>query len=401
MSAARKVALGVTSSISIYKACEVLRGFQKAGWAVKVVMTPNAARLISPLLFGALSGEDAVVETFDKAVSRRIGHVALAREASLLCIAPATANVLAKLAGGVADDFLSTLYLAVRCPVLVAPAMNEAMMLHPRTRENIRALKAAGVEFVEPERGTLACGDEGWGRLAAPEAIVAEGLRILARTESLKGRRVLVTAGPTREYLDTVRFLSNASSGKMGYEIAREAAARGADVTLVSGPTRVDPPPGPRLVKVGTAEEMEKAVRSAFAGADIVVMAAAVSDFRFAAPSGRKVPKAEVGRKVAIVPTPDILLGLGKRKGRKVLVGFAAETEETIPRAFRKLEAKNLDLIVANDVGRPGIGFESDSNRVALIDRTGRVTATERLSKREIARIVWDRIEDLSHDKAK
>ena len=234
------VALGVTSSISIYKACEVLRGFQKKGCRVRVVMTPNAARLVSPLLFGALSGEDAIVDLFDERVSRRVGHVALAREISLLCVAPATANVIAKFASGVADDFLSTLYLAIRCPVLVAPAMNEAMYLHPRTRENIRKLRGAGVEFVEPEKGYLACHDEGWGRLASPERIVEEGLRILARTESLKGIRILVTAGPTREYLDPVRFLSNASSGKMGYEIAREAASRGArrDAHLGTGPAR-------------------------------------------------------------------------------------------------------------------------------------------------------------------
>ncbi len=401
MSAAKKIALGVTSSVSIYKACEVLRGFRKAGIGVRVVMTANAARLVSPLLFGALSGEDAIVDLFDARVSRKIGHVSLAREVSLLCVAPATANILAKFANGVADDFLSTFYLAARCPILIAPAMNEAMMLNPRTRENIRSLKAAGVEFVEPERGGLACGDEGWGRLAAPEAIVAEGLRILARTESLKGRRFLVTAGPTREYLDTVRFLSNASSGKMGYEIAREASARGADVTLVSGPTRLDPPGGVRTVRVGTAAEMEKAVLAAFPKADVVVMAAAVSDFRFAATAGRKVPKRELAGAVGLVPTPDILKGLGKKKGRKVLVGFAAETESTIPHALRKLREKNLDLIVANDVGEAGVGFESDANRVTIIDPAGRVAPTDRLSKREISRIVLDRIEAVLHAKKK
>lgn len=401
MSVAKKIALGVTSSVSIYKACEVLRGFRKAGVGVRVVMTANAARLVSPLLFGALSGEDAIVDLFDARVSRKIGHVSLAREVSLLCVAPATANILAKFANGVADDFLSTFYLAARCPILVAPAMNEAMMLNPRTVENIRALKAAGVEFVEPERGGLACGDEGWGRLAAPEAIVAEGLRILARTESLKGLRVLVTAGPTREYMDSVRFLSNASSGKMGYEIAREASARGADVILVSGPTRIDPPGGVRTVRIGTAAEMEKAVGAAFPKADVVVMAAAVSDFRFAATAGRKVPKRELAGSVDIVPTPDILKGLGKKKGRKVLVGFAAETEATVPHALRKLKEKNLDLIVANDVGEAGVGFESDENRVVLIDSAGGVAPTERLSKREISRIVLDRIEAVLHAKKK
>jgi len=389
----KTVALGVTSSVSIYKACEVLRGFQKSGLRVRVVMTPNAARLISPLLFGALAGEDAIVELFDERVSREIGHVALAGEISLLCVAPATANIIGKFASGVADDFLSTLYLAARCPVLVAPAMNEAMFLHPRTRENVRKLKADGVEFVEPDKGYLACHDEGWGRLAAPEKIVDEGLKILARSDSLKGRRILVTAGPTREYLDPVRFLSNASSGKMGYEVAREASLRGARVTLVSGPSSLVPPPGARLVRVRTAEEMEREVLAAYPGSDIVVMAAAVSDFRFAATAPGKIDKGRLGRTVEIVRTTDILKKLGEKKRGKILVGFAAETGETIPRATRKLRDKRLDLIVANDVTGEGIGFESDDNIVSIIGPAGLVLTTDRMSKRETSRVILDRIE--------
>jgi len=395
------VALGVTSSVSIYKACEVLRGFQKKGCRVRVVMTRNAARLVSPLLFGALSGEDVIVDLFDERVSRRVGHVALAREISLLCVAPATANVIAKFASGVADDFLSTLYLAIRCPVLVAPAMNEAMYLHSRTQENLRKLRGAGVEFVEPEKGYLACHDEGWGRLASPNQIVEEGLRILARTESLRGIRTLVTAGPTREYLDPVRFLSNASSGKMGYEIAREAASRGADVTLISGPVQLVPPAGVRVVKVRTAAEMEREVLAAYPGSRLVIMAAAVSDFRFTGTARQKIGKQGLAGKLDLVETHDILKTLGAKKKGKVLVGFAAETGDPVPRAVLKMEEKKLDLIVANNVGEEGIGFESDDNKVFIVRPDGKVLPTDKMSKREISRVVLDQIEAVLEEKRK
>jgi len=395
------VALGVTSSISIYKACEVLRGFQKKGCRVRVVMSRNATRLVSPLLFGALSGEDVIADLFDERISRQVGHVALAQEISLLCVAPATANIIAKFASGVADDFLSTLYLATRCPVLVAPAMNEAMYLHPRTQENLRKLRGAGVEFVEPEKGYLACRDEGWGRLASPEKVVEEGLRILGRTESLKGIRTLVTAGPTREHLDPVRFLSNASSGKMGYEMAREAASRGADVTLVTGPVQLVPPAGVRVVKVRTASDMEREVLAAYPGSEIVIMAAAVSDFRFKRTARQKIGKRGLGGKLDLVETHDILKMLGAKKGARVLVGFAAETEEAVPHAVRKLKEKKLDLIVANNVGEEGIGFESDDNKVFIVRPDGKVLSTDKMSKREISRIVLDQIEAVLEEKRK
>ena len=290
----KKVALGVSSSIGIYKACEIVRGFQKAGIAVQVVMTPNAARLISPLLFSSLAGTKTVVDTFEEPEERSIKHIALAKEIGLLCVAPATANVIGKFATGVADDFLSTLFLATSAPVLIAPAMNEAMYLDPKTQANMARLRALGAEFVEAEKGYLACGDTGWGRLAEPETVVKEGLRILGRSASLKGRTVLVTAGPTREHLDPVRFLSNPSSGKMGYELAREAVARGARTILVSGPTTLVPPCGARTEMVVTAAEMEKACLKAFPKADVVVMAAAVSDFRFKDPKGPQGRQARV-----------------------------------------------------------------------------------------------------------
>ena len=389
----RKIALGVSSSIGIYKACEIVRGFQKAGVEVQVVMTPNAARLISPLLFSSLAGTKTIVDLFEEPETRTIRHIALAREISLLGVAPATANVIGKFAGGVADDFLSTLFLATGAPILIAPAMNEAMYLDPTTQANMARLKALGAEFVEAEKGYLACGDLGWGRLAEPEAIVKEGLRILARTASLKGKTVLVTAGPTREHLDPVRFLSNPSSGKMGYELAREAIARGARTVLVSGPTSLVPPAGALTEMVETAAEMEKACLKAFPKADIVLMAAAVSDFRFAQVKGRKAAKDEVGAALAIEKTADILALLGRKKRPgQLLVGFAAETHDVVAHARKKMAAKKADLMVANEVGR-GKAFGTDDNAVRIVAASGPVVRTGLVSKREASRVIFDRIE--------
>ncbi len=394
-----KIALGVSSSIGLYKACEVVRGFQKAGIAVQVVMTPNAAKLISPLLFSSLAGTKTIVDLFEEPETRHIRHIALAKEIALLCVAPATANVIGKFATGVADDFLSTLYLATSAPVLVAPAMNEAMYLDPKTQTNMARLKALGVEIVEAERGYLACGDTGWGRLAEPEAIVREGLRILTRSASLKGRTVLVTAGPTREPLDPVRFLSNPSTGKMGYELVREAIARGAKTILVTGPTTLVAPCEARTVRVMTAAEMEKAVLKEFPKADIVIMAAAVSDFRFKAARARKAAKDEVGSTLAIEKTADILALLGRRKrAGQILVGFAAETHDVVPHARRKMAAKRADLMVANAVGE-GLGFGTDTNAVLLVTPSGPVQETGLVSKREASRVIFDRIEALGEKK--
>ncbi len=387
-----KIALGVSSSVGIYKACEIVRGFRKEGLQVQAVMTRNATELISPLLFSALTGLDTIVDLFDTRVSRTVGHISLAREISLLCVAPATANLIAKLANGVADDFLTTLYLAVRCPVLIAPAMNEAMFLHPRTRENIVRLQRDGVEFVEPDKGYLACGDEGWGRLAEPAAIVAEALRLVRRTESLKGKRVLITAGPTREFLDPVRFLSNPSSGKMGYELAREAKARGAEVVLVSGPSSLVPPAGVRLEKTITAAEMKTAVLEAFEGSDIVIMAAAVSDFRFRKTASGKTKKEDVPLRIEMERTEDILKLLGAKKGKRILVGFAAETDDVLAKAKAKMRAKKADIMVANRVGK-GLGFETDETRIRIIGPGGRARSTRLLSKREASRTIFDAIE--------
>ena len=394
-----KIALGVSSSIGLYKACEVVRGFQKAGVTVQVVMTPNAAKLISPLLFSSLAGTKTIVDLFEEPETRNIRHIALAKEIALLCVAPATANVIGKFATGVADDFLSTLYLATAAPVLIAPAMNEAMYLDAKTQANMSRLKALGAEFVEAERGYLACGDTGWGRLAEPEAIVREGLRILARGASLKGKTVLITAGPTREPLDPVRFLSNPSTGKMGYELAREAIVRGAKTVLVTGPTTLTAPCEARTVRVTTAAEMEKAVLKEFPKADIVIMAAAVSDFRFKATRPRKAAKDEIGASLLIEKTADILARLGRtKKPGQVLVGFAAETHDVVAHARRKMAAKRADLMVGNAVGE-GKGFGTDANAFTLIAPKGPVQETGLVSKREAGRIIFDRIEALSEKK--
>jgi len=388
-----KIALGVTSSISLYKACEILRGFQKAGQDVQVIMTQNAAKLISPLLFNSLSGHKTIVDLFDEDHPWSVAHVSLAQEISLLVVAPATANIIGKFASGVADDFLSTFYLTLKAPVLLAPAMNEAMYLHPQTQENIKKLCARGAEFIEPAKGPLACGDEGWGRLAAPDDIVRRGLALLLKRTSLRGKTVLVTAGPTREALDPVRFISNRSSGKMGFEMAREALWRGARLILVAGPSAEVPPAGAELVRVGCAAEMEREVLKRFSRVDIVVMAAAVADFTFAAKSSRKIKKEDLPNTLRLVRTRDILKALGERKKNQFLVGFAAETEDLRVHALKKIKEKNLDFIVANDVSREGIGFETDDNQALLVEAKGRAKETPKLSKRELSRIVWDAIE--------
>jgi phosphopantothenoylcysteine decarboxylase/phosphopantothenate--cysteine ligase len=390
----RKVALGICSSISIYKACEVVRGFQKENCEVQVIMTENATRLISPLLFSSLTGRKVLVDLFQDESSEKIAHIELAREISLLLVAPATANMIAKFASGIADDFLSTFHLAVKGPVLIAPAMNEAMYLHKLTQSNIQKLKASGVRFVEPEKGFLACKDEGWGRLASVETIINTSLNLMRRSQNLKGKTILVTAGPTREFFDPVRYISNPSSGKMGYELADESLRRGADVILISGPTSIMPPRRARVKWIQTAEEMESEVERYFQKADIVLMAAAVSDFRFADVSSKKIKKDRLSKMVKLIPTPDILKKIGKKKGNRILVGFAAETDKIAENASVKLKEKNLDLIVANDVSKKGIGFEADDNQVTLVFPDGKNIRSGRMAKSEISRMILDAIEE-------
>lgn len=366
----RTVVLCVGGGIAAYKACEVARLVVKGGGRVRVAMTPAATRFVAPLTFQALSGAPVLVDLLDPAAESTYGHLALARMADLVVVAPATADLIARLRAGMADDAVTTTVLAATCPVLVAPAMNTRMWRHPATQENLAVLRARGVQLVGPASGELADGDVGEGRLADPEELAAAAARILGRRD-LVARRVVVTAGPTREPIDPVRFISNPSSGKMGYALAQVAARRGAEVVLVSGPTSLPDPEGVRVVRVTTAEEMAKAVEAEVDGMDLFIGAAAVSDYRPAAAAPQKLKKTPADETLALTRTPDILAGLGARfagkAGGPVLVGFAAETEEVISRAREKLKKKGCDLVVANKVGAPGAGFGSDTNRVALV----------------------------------
>jgi phosphopantothenoylcysteine decarboxylase/phosphopantothenate--cysteine ligase len=395
------VVLGVTGCIGAYKACEVLRELQRRDVTVRVVMTQSATRFVAPMTFEALSQHPVFVDQFALGENGEIRHISLADEAELLLIAPATANVIGKLAHGIADDALTTLYTATKAPTLVAPAMNVNMFEHPAVVENLQTLRRRGVGIVEPGEGYLACGWLGRGRLAEVEAIVAaamsrlEGSAVPAVRHDLEGRRVLVTAGPTVEDVDPVRFLSNRSSGKMGYRLAEAAQGRGARVVLVSGPTSLAPPAGVELVPVRSAEEMARAVAEHGRVAEIVVMAAAVADYRPARASDSKLKKGEGGMSLELVRTPDILKGLGQDKRGRMLVGFAAETDDVLANARRKLESKNLDLIVANRVGGSAGGFGSDENAAVLLDAGGGSVEVPLTGKRELAERIRDRVVEL------
>ena len=385
----RTVVVGLSGGIACYKACDVVRLLAGAGARVPVIMSPGAQRFVTPLTLQTLAGHPVATDTFDLTQESEIGHIRLADTADAIVIAPATANVLAKAAAGIADDLLTTVLLATRAPLVLAPAMNVHMWEHPAVQENLARLVGRGARVVGPASGALACGYEGMGRLAPPEEIVEEVLRTLA-PQDLAGEHVLVTAGPTQEPLDPVRCLSNHSSGKMGYAVARVARRRGATVTLVSGPTALVPPPGVDLVRVGTAREMARAVEQAFARATVVVMSAAVADYRPAEPLARKLKKGAERLTLGLERNPDILAGLARRKGRRLLVGFAAETHDLLAEARRKLAAKRLDLIVANDVTVPGAGFGSDQNAVHLLDAGGADTLVPLTAKEEVAERIVD-----------
>ncbi|HUL75953.1 MAG TPA: bifunctional phosphopantothenoylcysteine decarboxylase/phosphopantothenate--cysteine ligase CoaBC [Vicinamibacteria bacterium] len=389
------VVLGVTGGIGAYKACEVLRELQRREVDVHVVMTAAGARFVTPMTFEALSRHPVFHDQWALGVNGEIPHISLADEADLLLVAPATANILGKFARGIADDALSTLYLATRAPVVVAPAMNVNMFDHPAVVENIGLLRGRGVRVVEPGSGYLACGWLGKGRLAEVGEIVDAAMAALARRRDLEGVTVLVTAGPTVEDWDPVRFVSNRSSGKMGYRLAEAARDRGAKVVLVSGPTSLPVPWGLDLVPVRSADEMQRAVAERVRPASVVIAAAAVSDYRPATKRASKVKKTGGRLTLDLVRTPDILKGLGEAKGKRVLVGFAAETEDLLHHAAKKLAAKNLDLIVANDVTVPGAGFGSDTNSVVLLRRGGGRVEVPLASKREVAERILDEVSAL------
>jgi phosphopantothenoylcysteine decarboxylase/phosphopantothenate--cysteine ligase len=387
----RTVILGVTGSIAAYKSAELASLLVKRNYSVHVIMTPAAVRFITPLTLQAISQNPVHVDMFASPDSWSIGHVSLAGRADLILVAPATADFIARLAAGMADDLLAATILAARAPVLVAPAMNDGMYANRVLQDKIAYLKGSGYRFIEPESGRLACGTVGQGRLAEPAVIIDEVERALAGQE-LQGKSILVTAGPTREPLDPVRFLSNYSSGKMGYAIAEEAGLRGAEVILVSGPAQLAPPAGVSLVRVETAQEMFDAVVSRYDRVDAVVMAAAVADFRPRQRAAQKLKKKAAEPVLELERTPDILGYLGEHKKGQVLVGFAAETENLIENAGGKLRDKNLDLIVANDLTEPGAGFGVDTNLVSLLYSGEEIMKLPLLAKRELAGILLDRI---------
>lgn len=368
------VGLGVSGGIGVYKVVEVARLLQKRGHRVQAILTRNARRFVAPLTFEAITRERVITSQFAPGMNADIEHIALASSMDLLLVAPATANIIGKFANGIADDFLSALHLATKAPILMAPAMNTHMWEHPAVTANLATLAARGVRFVDPGAGYLACGWVGKGRLAEPEEIVLAAEQVLAPDASLAGRRVVVTAGPTVEDIDAVRFLGNRSSGRMGFALAREASRRGAIVTLIAGPTPLEPPPVAELVRVRSAREMHRAVLAASAEADLVVMAAAVADF--APRYGAVAAKIEKGPALTLEleRTPDILGDLGARRAgarSPVLIGFAAQTGDPVPAASRKLAEKRVDFVVANDISAEGAGFDVETNEVTIVSATG------------------------------
>ena len=386
--AGKEVLLGVTGGIAAYKACEIVRDLRKEGANVHVVLTASGARFITPLTLQTLSKNPVHTDLFDLLSESDIGHIALAQKAHLLMIAPATANILGKIRNGIADDLLSTILMATTAPVLLAPAMNTQMYASPAVVENVEVLRGRGFTFVDPDEGELACGTVGPGRLADTPKIV-EMARILLAEKILKGRKVVVSAGPTAEDIDPVRFLTNRSSGKMGFAMAVAARRFGADVTLVAGPSPLADPSFLRTIRVRSAREMMGEVLAAAEGADAVIMAAAVADFRPEHAAGQKIRKERFDRAVKLVPTDDILATLGRSKGSRVLVGFAAETNDLEGNALEKMRRKNLDAIVANDVSRPEIGFASDSNEVRVYFSDGTAIDLAMAAKDAIASAVW------------
>lgn len=389
--------LGVSGGIASYKAAELVRLAVRRGARVRVMMTPNATRFVGPLTFQTLSGSPVATDTFDLGQESQIGHIRLADEADVVVLAPATANRVAKLAWGIADDLVATVLLATRAPVIVAPAMNVHMYEHPAVRQNIERLRALGCVVMEPESGELACGYEGPGRLPRPEHILAEAERAVTPA-SLAGRHVLVTAGPNREAIDPVRFISNRSSGRMGYALAVEAWRRGARVTLVSGPTALEPPYGIETVPVVSAEDTRREVLNRLRGVDVLLMAAAVADYRPVRTAPHKIRKSEGSLVLELERTADVLAAVAARRRRPLLVGFAAETENVVERARHKLREKKLDLVVANDVSRSDAGFEVETNHVWLVEADQEVELPL-APKDQIAAGVLDRVTELLRDR--
>jgi phosphopantothenoylcysteine decarboxylase / phosphopantothenate---cysteine ligase len=390
-----KVALGVTGGIAAYKAAEIVRLLQDRGIRVQVVMTQAAQEFVRPLTFAALSGEKVITSMFDAGtedpnIDSAIEHIAVAQSIDALVVAPATSDIIAKFAQGIANDFLSTLYLATTAPVVVAPAMNVNMWNHPATQANLEILRKRGVKIVEPDSGYLACGMTGAGRLAANEAVVAAVMQALGSSQDLAGETILITAGPTREKIDPVRYITNRSSGRMGYALAEAALRRGAHVLLISGPTNIVPPGAAEFTRVETAEQMREAVLKQLPQATIVIKTAAVSDYRPKSVATQKI-KRSGPTSLELEPTADILAELASRKTNQIVVGFAAETQDALENARKKLSRKSLDAIVVNDVSREGVGFDSDRNAVHIITHDEVVEVPE-TTKWDVAQRVLDQV---------
>ncbi|MGE5174645.1 MAG: bifunctional phosphopantothenoylcysteine decarboxylase/phosphopantothenate--cysteine ligase CoaBC [Betaproteobacteria bacterium] len=392
--AGKRLLLGVTGSIAAYKAVDLLRRLTERGAEVRVAMTEHATHFVSRLTFETLSGLPVLSDEFNSGERTTMGHIDITNGLDAALIAPATANIIGKIASGIADDALTSALMAIECPLVIAPAMNDRMYRNPVLQRNISVLKKLEVRFIEPETGSLACGVTGQGRLADPDLIIRE-LSSLFLPKDLTGRTALVTAGPTREHIDAVRFISNPSTGKMGYALAAAAMERGADVLLISGPTQLAPPPGVKVISVGSAQEMHNAVLEQFLHCDIVIMAAAVSDFKPSQTSDRKIKKEEAPAVLQLERTIDILKELGKSRRKQVLIGFAAETDDIEKNALKKLKDKNIDMIVVNDLLKSGSGFGVDTNSVVIFDRSGRRQELPTMPKSQIARRIMSSIVEL------
>lgn len=392
----KTVVIGVSGGIAVYKTLDVVSRLRKLGVNVNVIMTKSATEFVTPLSFQSLSQNYVVCDMFEDPKTWDVEHISLAKRADVFLIAPATANVIGKIANGIAEDMLTTTVVATKAKVLIAPAMNTNMYENPILQRNINTLKELGYNFVEPESGRLACGDTGKGKLASPETIVDEVVKLLSKGQDLKGKSIIVTAGPTVESIDPMRYITNRSTGKMGYSIAKEAIERGADVTLITGPTNLTPPQNlKKLVKIESAKDMYEAVLANLDENDVVIKSAAVADYKPKNYSNKKIKKSDDDLVIELDRNKDIAQEIGKIKNNKILVGFAAETNDLIENASLKIKKKNLDFIVANDLTKEGAGFGVDTNIVKIIDKEGNITEYPKMKKEEVANIILDKIKEL------
>ena len=392
----KTIVIGVSGGIAVYKVCDVVSRLKKLNANIHVIMTKSAAEFVTPLTFQSLSQNYVVSDMFEEPKTWDVEHISLAKKADVFLIAPATANIIGKMACGISDDMLSTTVMATKGKVLIAPAMNTNMYENPIVQRNIDTLKALNYEFIEPESGRLACGDIGKGKLATPENIVKSVVEALTNEQDLKGKKIIITAGPTVEALDPMRYITNRSTGKMGYSIAKEAIKRGAEVTLISGPTKLEPPKNLKnLIRIESAEQMYEAVINNLDENDVVIKSAAVADYKPKEYSSKKIKKSDEDLVIRLDRNKDIAYEIGKVKKDKILVGFAAETNDLIENATKKVKKKNLDFIVANDLTKEGAGFGVDTNIVKIIDKEGLITEYPIMTKDEVANVILDKVKDL------